>query len=106
MGTIQKLSSRVIDYAERVSEMADAAQGKHHQRAGLRIVGCCCGPLERRLALVKSDALDRQAKQVMERRRHGFRNWATTFAAWSARDEQLLQPERKRNQLLSHLPGE
>ena len=31
MGRIQKLSSQVIDYAERVSEMADAAQGKHQQ---------------------------------------------------------------------------
>ena len=33
MGTIQKLSSQVIDYAERVSDMADAAQGKHHPAA-------------------------------------------------------------------------
>ena len=67
MGTIQKLSSQVIDYAERVSDMADAAQGKHHQRAGLPnrwlLLPASGAAL---LALVKSDALSRQAKQVME----------------------------------------
>ena len=67
MGTIQKLSSQVIDYAERVSEMADAAQGKHHQRAGLPNRWLLLPASGAALyALVKSDALARPAKQVME----------------------------------------
>ena len=33
MAGIQRLSSHVIDYAERLSNMADAAEGKH-QRGG------------------------------------------------------------------------
>lgn len=67
MGTIQKLSSQVIDYAERVSDMADAAQGKHHQRAGLTSRWLLLPASGAALyALVKSDALARPAKQVMD----------------------------------------
>ena len=67
MGTIQKLSSQVIDYAERVSEMADAAQGKHHQRAGLPNRWLLLPASGAALyALVKSDAFSRPAKEVMD----------------------------------------
>ena len=66
MGTIQKLSSQVIDYAERVSEMADAAQGKHHQRAGLTSRWLLLPASGAALyAVLKSDALSRPAKEVM-----------------------------------------
>ena len=34
MKGIHKFSAHVIDYAERLSDVADAAQGKNHQRAG------------------------------------------------------------------------
>jgi hypothetical protein len=67
MGTIQKLSSQVIDYAERVSEMADAAQGKHHQRAGLTSRWLLLPASGAALyAVLKSDALTRPAKEVMD----------------------------------------
>ena len=67
MGTIQKLSSQVIDYAERVSEMADAAQGKHHQRSGLTTRWLVLPASGAALyALLKSDALARPAKEVMD----------------------------------------
>jgi hypothetical protein len=67
MGTIQKLSSQVIDYAERVSEMADAAQGKHHQRAGLTSRWLLLPASGAALyAVLKSDALSRPAKEVMD----------------------------------------
>ncbi len=67
MGTIQKLSSQVIDYAERVSEMADAAQGKHHQRTSLTTRWLLLPASGAALyALLKSDALSRPAKEVMD----------------------------------------
>src|SRR4249920_2134049 len=67
MGTIQKLSSQVIDYAERVSDMADAAQGKHHQRTGLTTRWLLLPASGAALyALVKSDAFSRPAKEVMD----------------------------------------
>jgi len=67
MATIQKLSSQVIDYAERVSEMADAAQGKHHQRPGLTSRWLLLPASGAALyALVKSDAFSRPAKEVMD----------------------------------------
>ena len=67
MASIQKLSSHVIDYAERVSEMADVAQGKHHQRAGHTTRWLLLPASGAALyALVKSDAFSRQAKDVMD----------------------------------------
>ncbi len=67
MGTIQKLSSQVIDYAERVSEMADAAQGKHHQRDGSTARWLLLPASGAALyALLKSDALSRPAREVMD----------------------------------------
>jgi hypothetical protein len=66
MATIQKLSSQVIDYAERVSDMADAAQGKH-QRPGLTSRWLLLPASGAALyALLKSDALSRPAKEVMD----------------------------------------
>jgi hypothetical protein len=66
MGTVQKLSSHVIDYAERVSEMADVAQGKHHQRAGLTTRWLLLPASGAALyALVKSEAMSRPAKEVI-----------------------------------------
>ena len=67
MGTIQKLSSQVIDYAERVSEMADTAQGKHHQRTGPTTRWLLLPASGAALyALMKSDAFSRPAKEVMD----------------------------------------
>ena len=67
MGTIQKLSSQVIDYAERVSQMADVAQGKHQQRSGLTTRWLLLPASGAALyALVKSDAFSRPAKEVMD----------------------------------------
>ena len=66
MGTIQKLSSQVIDYAERVSVMADAAQGKHHQRSSLTSHWLLLPASGAALyALLKSDSFTRPAKEVM-----------------------------------------
>ena len=49
MGTIQKLSSQVIDYAERVSQMADIALGQASPvNRSERLAGCCCRRPERR----------------------------------------------------------
>ena len=67
MGRIQKLSSQVIDYAERVSEMADAAQGKHQQRTGPTTRWLVLPASGAALyALLKSDAFSRPAKEVMD----------------------------------------
>ena len=81
MGSIQKLSSQVIDYAERVSDMADAAQGKHQRSslAGRWLLLPASGAAL--YALVKSDALSRPAKQVMGEAKHVPPNCLTTFSA-------------------------
>ena len=34
MNGIHKFSAQVIDYAERLSDVADAAQGKNHRQVG------------------------------------------------------------------------
>ena len=67
MNGIHKFSAQVIDYAERLSDVADAAQGKNHQQAGsakrwllLPASGAAL------YAIVKSDAFSRQAKEVMD----------------------------------------
>jgi hypothetical protein len=64
MSRIQKFSSQVIDYAERLSEMADAAEGKRRQTTGkewvvLPAVGAAI------YGLAKSDLVKRQAKDVV-----------------------------------------
>jgi hypothetical protein len=66
VATIQKLSAQVIDYAERVSEIADVAQGKH-QRAGRTTRWLVLPASGAALyALIKSDSFSRQAKDVMD----------------------------------------
>ena len=66
MNGIHKFSAHVIDYAERLSDVADAAQGKNHRQAGsakrwllLPASGAAL------YAIVKSDSFSRQAKDVM-----------------------------------------
>jgi hypothetical protein len=67
MSGIHRLSSRVIDYAERLADMADAAEGKHRHRGGgttrwllLPASGAAL------YALVRSDAFSRPAKEVVD----------------------------------------
>jgi hypothetical protein len=67
MSGIHKFSSYVIDYAERLSDMADAAEGKHRHRGGgttrwllLPASGAAL------YALVRSDAFSRPAKEVVD----------------------------------------
>jgi hypothetical protein len=67
MASIHNFSDRVIDYAERLSDVADAAQGKGGRRAGsgtrwLILPAAGAGLF----ALVKSDFFTRQAKGVVE----------------------------------------
>jgi hypothetical protein len=64
MSRIHTFSSHVIDYAERLSEMADAAEGKRRANRGrdlvvLPAVGAAI------YALAKSDFFSRQAKSVV-----------------------------------------
>jgi hypothetical protein len=68
MASIHKFSEQVIDYAERLSDMADAAQGKGSRRGsstGTRwlILPAAGAGL---FALVKSDFFTRQAKGMVE----------------------------------------
>jgi hypothetical protein len=67
MVDIHKLSDQVIDFAERLSAMADAAEGKGNRRGstGTRwlILPAAGAGL---FALVKSDFFTRQAKGVVE----------------------------------------
>ena len=67
MNGIHKFSAQVIDYAERLSDVADAAQGKNHRQVGsakrwllLPASGAAL------YAIVKSDSFSRQAKDVMD----------------------------------------
>jgi hypothetical protein len=67
MAGIHKFSAQVIDYAERLADVADAAQGKHQQAGGtvrrwvlLPASGAAL------YALLKSDFFSRQAKGVMD----------------------------------------
>jgi hypothetical protein len=67
MAGIKKFSEQVIDYAERLSEVSDAAQGKHHSTNGgitrwvlLPASGAAL------YALVKSDFFSHQAKDVVD----------------------------------------
>lgn len=67
MKGIHKFSAQLIDYAERLSDVADAAQGKNHQRAGSTTRWLLLPASGAALyALVKSDSFSRQAKDVMD----------------------------------------
>ncbi len=67
MAAIQRFSTRVIDYAERLSGMADAAEGKRPRRGGVvrsLIVLPASGAAL--YALVRSDFVSRQARDVID----------------------------------------
>jgi hypothetical protein len=66
MASIQRFSTHVIDYAERLSGMADAAEGKRPRRGGMvrsLIVLPASGAAL--YALVRSDFFSRQARDVI-----------------------------------------
>jgi hypothetical protein len=65
MADIHKLSEQVIDYAERMANVADAAQGKNRNGAGTRwlLLPAAGAGL---YALVKSDFFTRGAKVVAD----------------------------------------
>jgi hypothetical protein len=66
MAGIQRFSSQVIDYAERLSGMADAAEGKHHH-ADSKMTRWVLLPASGAAlyALVRSDFFSQRAKDVM-----------------------------------------
>jgi hypothetical protein len=67
MATVQHFSKRVIDYAERLSGMADAAEGKRAPQSGRAtrwIVLPASGAAL--YALVKSEFFSRQARDVVK----------------------------------------
>jgi len=67
MSGIQKFSSHVIDYAERLSNMADAAEGKHrHRGAGTTRWLLLPASGAALYALLRSDSFSRQAKEVVD----------------------------------------
>jgi hypothetical protein len=67
MASIQRISSQVIDYAERLSQIADAAEGKHSQRTGRTTRWLLLPASGAALyAILKSNTFSRQAKGVMD----------------------------------------
>ena len=66
MASVHKLSSRVIDYAERASAIADAAQGRHAGRGRLARWLLLPASGAALYALVRSDGFSRQAKNVVD----------------------------------------
>ena len=64
MAAIQKLSAQVIDYAERLSGMADVAEGKHRRRGSVRRWIALPASGAALYALVRSDFFSRQARDV------------------------------------------
>jgi hypothetical protein len=66
MADVHRFSEHVIDLAERLSDVADAAQGKRNRRGSvvrrwLLLPAAGAGLY----ALIKSDSVSRQAKEVM-----------------------------------------
>jgi hypothetical protein len=66
MAAIHKFSSHVIDYAERLSLMADAAQGKGRNRGRATRWLLLPASGAALYAIVRSDSFSRQAKEVMD----------------------------------------
>lgn len=67
MAGIQKFSAHVIDYAERLSGMADVAEGKRPQKTSRATRWLLLPASGAALyALVKSDSFSRQAKGVVD----------------------------------------
>jgi hypothetical protein len=69
MAAIQKLSAQMIDYAERLSGMADAAEGKHVRRGSMRRWIALPASGAALYAVVRSDFFSRQAKEVIDEAR-------------------------------------
>jgi hypothetical protein len=67
MAGIQSISKQVIDYAERASDMADAAQGRQG-RVGSKLTRWVVLPASGAalFALVRSNYFSRQAKDVVD----------------------------------------
>ena len=65
MGRIQRFSEQMTDYAERLSNMADAAEGKRPRGRATRWVFLPAAGAAV-YALVRSDAFSRQAKGVVD----------------------------------------
>jgi hypothetical protein len=66
MAGIHRFSAQVIDYAERLSDVADAAQGKHRHRSGMTRWLVLPASGAALYALLRSDAFSRQAKEVVD----------------------------------------
>jgi hypothetical protein len=64
---VQKFSAQLIDYAERLSNVADAAEGKH-RHGGARMTRWLVLPASgaAAYALLKSDYFSRQAKGIVD----------------------------------------
>ena len=65
MAAIQRLSAQLIDYAERVSDIADVAEGKHPRRRVMRRWIALPASGAALYAVVRSDFFARQAKDVI-----------------------------------------
>jgi hypothetical protein len=65
---IQKFSEQVIEYAERLSDMADAAEGRQHRRSAAKVTRWVLLPASGAalFALVRSNYFARQAKEVVD----------------------------------------
>jgi len=67
MATIHKLSEQMIDLAERLDDVADAARGRGNRRGGLRTRWLILPAAGAGLyALATSGSFSRQAKDVMD----------------------------------------
>jgi hypothetical protein len=66
MAAIQRLSAQVIDYAERLSGMADVAEGKDRRRGSMRRWIALPASGAALYAVVRSDFFSRQAKDVFD----------------------------------------
>ena len=67
MNGVHKFSAHVIDYAERLSDVADAAQGKNHRRGALTTRWFLLPASGAALyALIRSESFSRQAKDAID----------------------------------------
>jgi hypothetical protein len=65
MSRIHTFSTYLVDYGERLSKMADAAEGKHRQTGRMRRLVLLPAAGAGLYALVRSDFFSRQAKEVV-----------------------------------------
>jgi hypothetical protein len=66
MSRIHTFSDQLVDYGERLSKMADAAEGKHRSGKTIRRWVLLPAAGAGLYALVRSDFLSRQAKEVVD----------------------------------------